>query len=322
MIRTVKFSTAAITATKRRRLDALRRELYSTTNEFIRDLWKSRGKLDKATMDRVSGSSLSYRHKSNCLKQALETIVFTKKAAKASGKRASCPVLRGALDLSCLVCTVEKGKGSFDYVVKVSGLTKGRRIVIPVKSHKRANYWLNMPRATIKQGCILGDGWLAVAIEVPDEVVKPEGLKLGVDVGVNKLLACSDGSVLGTGIKALCQKVRRKKPGSKAKRRACTERTCYINRAVKQLPWERLSLVAIEDLKGIKTGKQKNRGKSFRKAMSPWTAQQVEARVRQLAEQNRVRVLAVDPRNTSRRCPLCGAVDKANRVGERFRCVG
>ena len=324
MIRTVKFSTKNITETKQLRINALKRELYSTTNKFIKELWgDNSGKLDKATMNRVDAGSLSYRHKSNCLKQAIETIIFTKKAAKIKRKRVNRPVLRGALDLSSLVCKVERfKKDGFDFAIKVSGLVKRKPIIIPVKSHSRANYWLNMPGAVIKQGCILGDGWVAIAIEIPDGDMKTEGSELGVDVGMNKLMACSDGTFLGTGIKAICQKVRRKKPGSKAKQRACSERKCCINKAVKELPWNEMKLIAIENLKGIKTGKQKNRGKNFRKAMSPWTARQVEARVVQLAEQNRVRVNAVDPRNTSRHCPLCGSTDKANRNGEKFMCVG
>lgn len=320
MIRTLKFSTKSLTAAKQARLDALCRELYSTTNRFVKTLWKTKGKLDKATMDRVHGGSLSYRHKSNCLKQALKTVVFTRKAAKATGKRASCPVLKGALDLSSLVCTVERFSGSFDFAIKVSGLVKGKRITIPVRSHKQANHWLNMPGAVIKQGCILGDGWVAIAIEIPTAPLKTEGVEFGVDAGVNKLLACSDGTMLGTGIKAICQKVRRKKPGGKAKQRACAERKDYINRTIKQLPWADLKLIAIEDLTSIKTGKSRSRGKSFRKAMSSWTVRQVKARVEQLAQQNSVRVECVDPRNTSRHCPVCGATDRANRVGEEFKC--
>lgn len=321
MIRTVKFSLGLATAAKKRRLDALRRELRATTGKFIDTLWMTPGKLDRTTMDRVTGGSLSYRHKSNCLKQALETIVFTKKAAKVMGRKCRKPKLSGAFDLSSLVCKIERDSGSFDFVLKVSGLVKGQPIVIPLKSHRQANKWLAMPGAVLKQGCILGSDWAAIAIEIPDSPIKTEGDELGIDVGVNKLLATSDGAFYGTEIKQLMQKVRRKKPGNKAKARACEERKQYINRTVRQLPWNDLKLVAIEDLTNIKTGKQKNRGKTFRKAMSPWTVRQVRARIEQKAQENRVRLVAVDPRDTSRHCPVCGTTDKANRNGEQFKCL-
>ena len=321
MIRTIKFSINRITQSKQRRLNALRRELVSCRQSFIKTLWKERGKLNRATMDRIPNGNLSYRHKSNCLKISLETVVATKRSAKAIGNRCQKPMLSGCLRLGCSVCRIEHGKGSFDFVAKISGLKKGRPIVIPLRSHKQANFWLKQAGASIKQGCVLGDGWLSIAVEIPDQPARAIGDEIGVDVGVNKLLATSDGNVYRTEIKRIMQTVRRKKPGGNAMIRACSERKQYINRAVKQLPWNTISLIAIEDLSGIKVGKQPNRGKSFRKAMSPWTARQVGARIEQLAQQNRVRVVSVNPRDTSRRCPMCGMVDKANRNGEQFRCL-
>jgi IS605 OrfB family transposase len=321
MIRTVKFSLKLATASKLRRVKALEKELRSATNLFIRSLWSDKGGLNKATMDRIICPGISYRHKSNCLKQAIETIVFTKRSAKTLGKSATTPILGGALALSSLVCSVEPGKGAFDFVIKIAGLQKGKPIVIPLKSHARANYWLGKPGAQIKQGCVLGDGWVAVAIEIPDKPTKKTGSNLGVDMGMNKLMALSSGAFLGTDIKTICAKIRRKKPGSRGKARACAERKDYINKTVKQLPWRTIKIIAIEDLTGIKTGKKQGRGKSFRKAMSPWTARQVGARIDQLAQQNRVRVVRVDPRDTSRRCPSCGSVDKANRKAEQFKCL-
>ena len=55
--------------------------------------------------------------------------------------------------------------------------------------------------------------------------------------------------------------------------------------------------------------------------MAPWTYRQVLNRIEQLAPENRVRLVYVDPRNTSRRCPACGWVAKENRVKEEFCCV-
>jgi hypothetical protein len=47
-----------------------------------------------------------------------------------------------------------------------------------------------------------------------------------------------------------------------------------------------LATLAIEDLKHLKTGKQKNRGKQFRKAMAPWTYCQVIEVVTQKCQEN------------------------------------
>jgi len=77
----------------------------------------------------------------------------------------------------------------------------------------------------------------------------------------------------------------------------------------------------VENLKNLKRGKSKNRNKSFRKKLAPWSYRKAVARIEQLAQENRVRLEFVDPRNTSRRCPICSTAAKENRKGERFLCV-
>jgi transposase len=239
---------------------------------------------------------------------------------KATGVTASCPHVNGAVRLSSLVAKVEQGKGVFDYVLKVSGLIKGEPIVVPFKNHKRLNYWLDKPGARLLQGCTLGDGWAALWIEVADQQPQAGGV-LGVDIGINKLLVDSDGNRYGTEIKAVCARVRRCKPNSRGRLRASRARKDYINREVKKLPWTTLGCLGVENLKNLKLGKKPGRSKTFRKAIAPWIYRQVIARIEMIAQENRVRLVAIDPRNTSRTCPLCKTVAKESRVGEHFCCV-
>ena len=320
LLRSIKISLQEGTQAKQRRLTALRREVRFCTQAYIDSLWDIPGRLDAATLGRVSGGSLSYRHRCNCLKVALETVVATKKAAKVTGIFASKPEINNAIRLSSLVAKSEVGKGSFDYVLKISGLAKGHPIVIPFKSHARLNYWLAKPGAKLLQGCTLGDGWAALWIEIPDELPK-HGKAIGVDIGINKLLVDSDGNQYGTEIKAICARVRRSKPKSNGRLRASRARRDYINRVVKQLPWDSLGIIGVENLSGLKLGKKPNRSKNFRKVIAPWTYRQAIARITCLAQESRTRLVAVDPRNTSRTCPCCGMVAKENRRGETFLCI-
>ncbi len=85
--------------------------------------------------------------------------------------------------------------------------------------------------------------------------------------------------------------------------------------------WKNLKTLFIEDLKNLKLGKNKNRGKSFRKALSPWTYAQVISRMEAKEQENRVCLVKVNPQNTSRRCPVCGYIDKENRHNEIFKCL-
>lgn len=320
MKRAVKVSLKFATAKKLRRLNYLLRRLRKLTNQYIDLLWESGGALDASTLNAIP-SVLGYRQRSDCLKYALEIIAATRASAKALSKEPSRPVLKRSFKFSSLTATVEPGKGSFDYVLKISGLVPGKRIVLPFKSHKRLNHWLAKPDACLLNGCVIKGTEAILWIDIPDLPVKTEGEQLGIDIGYNKLLADSDGAMYGTRIKELCQKVRRKEPGSQGKQRACRERDQYIREAVKQLPWGRIKLVGVEQLKGLKRGKKPNRSKAFRKRLAPWTYRQALTRIEQLAQENRVRLASNDPRNTSRECPLCGSVSAENRVGEKFCCT-
>lgn len=320
MQRAIKISLGLATAAKQRRIAALRREVLACTQRYIDLLWAKPGRLDAETLNQVPGGSLSYRHRSNCLKVALETISATRKATRATGVAASKPKIRGAIRLSSLVAKVESGKGTFDYVLKVSGLISGEPIVIPFKGHKRLNHWLSQPGAVLLQGCTLGNAWAALWIKIPDQLPKT-GPPLGIDIGINKLIVDSDGNRYGTEVKAVCARVHRCKPGSKGRLRASRARKDYINREVKRLPWDIFGSLGIERLKNLKLGKKPGRGKNFRKAIAPWTYRQAITRIEMLAQENRVRLVAVDPRNTSRTCPICKTVAKESRMGEHFCCV-
>lgn len=318
MFKAIKVSLRYATHAKLRRVEAVKRAVRGLTQDFVDALWAVPGALDAATLNRVDGGGLSYRYRAHCLKVALETIGMTNKSARAVGTQAGKPRVRGAVRLGQGTATVERGRGSFDYVLKISGYVARRRIILPFKSHKRLEYWLAKPGARLVQGCLLGDGWAAVSVEVPDEEPR-EGRTLGVDIGIHKLLVDSDGVEYGLGMWDVCARVRRRKPGSRGRLRASRARKDYINRTAKQLPWGDIGTLAVENLNGLKTGK---RGvKNVRKVIAPWTYRQVTSRLAQLAAENRVRLIAVEPYDTSRRCPICGTVAKENRRGAKFSCV-
>ena len=180
--------------------------------------------------------------------------------------------------------------------------------------------WLAVPLATLVQGCSTTETGIVLWVELPELPPKEEGDVLAVDIGVNKLVSDSDGNHYGTDFKVVRDKVRRRQPGSKGQGRAQKERTNFINRVLNQLPWGRIRVIGHEALHDMKRGKRKGRSKAFRKAISPWTYRLVLTRIDHKAEENRVRPLSYDPRNTSRECPHCGAVSKDNRKGECFSC--
>jgi putative transposase len=321
MKRAVKVSIGFATINKRRQVAALLEAYRGAVNFYIRSLWVTRGKLDKTTLVRLQSTRLSQRYKSQALKQAIETVVATKRSAKELGVPASRPVFKGSAVLDSKFVKIEEGRGAFDLVVRLSTLHKGHRISIPTKKTVMFHKWENRPLAKLIQGCALSEDSLVLWFELPDMEPKTEGDMLGVDIGVCKLLSDSDGNHYGRDFRKVRDKVRRRKPGSNGRRRAHQEREQFINRTVKLLPFDRLAVIGVEDLNNLKRGKKRGRGKSFRKAIAPWTYRHVLNRIEQLAQENRVLLVRVDPANTSRTCPMCDAVHKENRKGEVFRCL-
>jgi IS605 OrfB family transposase len=78
--------------------------------------------------------------------------------------------------------------------------------------------------------------------------------------------------------------------------------------------------IALEDLQGIRlrvTVRRKQRA-----TLHSWAFYQLRAFVTYKAKRTGVPIFLVNPRNTSRTCPVCGHVDTANRTNQStFCCV-
>jgi IS605 OrfB family transposase len=318
MLLTSKVSLKFATASKRRKIAAL------LTNAYIPVIWtcpagcksKEAGILAGQVKVKI-GSKLAVC----AYRQATSICYSTKEAAKEIGIEPSTPIFDGSAVLQKQLLTIRPGKGMFDLFIAVPSLRQYKTIKIPVKKTKHLNKLLAIPGAIFKQNIILNENWIALTVDVPDVKLKSDGKIIGVDVGQNKLLADSDGNFYGAECRQVCKNVWRKKSGSNAKRRAMTTRNHFFNRVVKQLPWSELKTLVIEDLTGMKKGKNKKRSKEFRRKTAPWSYRQVKTRIEQKAAMNGVQLQLVSPRYTSQMCPKCGRHCKENRSGERFQCV-
>jgi putative transposase len=178
--------------------------------------------------------------------------------------------------------------------------------------------------------------FLYVAVDVTEaEPFDPQGW-LGVDLGLVNIASDSDGgNHAGTemnGLRARHERLRRKlqKKGTKSARRLLARRrrkesrfAADLNhRIAKQLvtaAFDTRRGLALEDLKGIRQRVTVRRRQ--RRKLHSWAFNQLGLFVSYKAKLAGVPVAFVDPRNTSRTCPCCGSVDKANRpTRDRFLC--
>ena len=160
---------------------------------------------------------------------------------------------------------------------------------------------------------------------------------LGVDLGVTTIAVTSEGTIfqsntvknvryrhrhLRTKLQAKGTKSsrRRLKKLSGKERRFATDVNHQIAKRIVATAKDTARGIAVEDLTGIR--ERVTARKPQRAALHSWSFFQLRAFLEYKSKLVGVKVVAVDPRNTSRQCPCCGHVDKANRKTQaEFLCV-
>jgi len=331
MRRAIKVAEFA-TASKKRIVNSLILDYRAAVNVYIKLLWNEPGiGLDKKTLDKLPDLHLSQRYKSQALKQSLEMIFSTKKSAKTLGRPCGRPVFRGNPVLDAKFVSVEDGEKSFDLVVKLSTLRRGKRICIPARRNAVMNKWLSEPESHLVQGCELRSNKLILWVEMPSRGTKVASVSdadpdrvIGIDMGMDKLISDSRGNFYGLesgSIMKPLQSKKKKKRKTVARAALRARRDSYFNQVVDSLPWGTFDVLVHEDLRWIKHGKSKKRSRNFRRCASAWTVNRVLARVDQRCEENRVLLVTVPPAYTSKTCPECGCKADGNRNAGTFHCV-
>ena len=179
--------------------------------------------------------------------------------------------------------------------------------------------------------------YLCAVVDVPDaEPIEVKGV-LGVDLGIVNIAVDSDGEThSGTGVEKVRGKTAKLRTelqscGTKPAKRHLKRLSGYeqrfrrdtnhcISKKLVAKAKDTASAIALEDLNGIR--KRTTVRRAQRSRQSSWAFDQLRQFIAYKAQLSGVPVVLVDPRNTSRTCPSCGHIDKANRPtrGE-FKCV-
>ncbi len=219
----------------------------------------------------------------------------------------------------------------------VSIWTVNGRLRIPFVCGERQLELLQTRQGESDMGLYKGMYFLSATCEVDEpKPVDVEGT-LGVDLGVTHIAVDSDGQVYpASHINNVRHRQRRlrgklqakgtrsakrklKRLSGKERRFAKDTNHCISKRLVAKAK-DTNRAIALEDLEGIRSRVTVRR--SQRATLHSWAFFQLRAFVTYKAKRVGVPVLLVDPRNTSRTCPACGQVDKANRPSQsKFSCV-
>lgn len=325
--RSLAFSLGEANTHKLDILDSTWKEYRHVVNYFLKRL--ERGEDITEDMLKRFHSPLSYRYLQCAKRQALfirktwekrwAGRIEKAKEGKASMPRS--PRLRNpSLVLDQRFIALEKASNSFDYWARISTIEKGKPVLAPLKSYEYASEYFSDWKL-VKGGRMVkrGGTWMLVLTFEKDIERKETDRAIGVDIGFRKLLVTSDGTVYGSGIRELIGKASRKKKGSRAEKASRQHIKTEINRAVKHIPSD--ASIGVEDLRYLKHGKKKVWNKKVNNKFSYWYYAQVLKRIKELSEVRGVHCRRVDPRGSSRECPICGHVNEKNRDGEVFSCL-
>lgn len=171
---------------------------------------------------------------------------------------------------------------------------------------------------------------------IENDAFDPNGW-LGVDLGIANIAVDSDGAVhQGKTVKSVRyrhRQLRRKlqSKGTKASRRRlkrlagkerrfATWTNHNVSKNIVTKAEDTGRGIALEELGGIRDRVTVRRSQSV--TLHSWSFAQLRGFITYKARLRGVPVLAVDPRNTSRTCPTCGHIAKANRKSQAaFLCV-
>lgn len=160
---------------------------------------------------------------------------------------------------------------------------------------------------------------------------------LGIDLGIVNIAADSDGGMYSgnqvNGLRKRHAKLRGKlqSKGTKASKRLLKKRSkrehnfvSHVNHCISKGIVAKAKDtgrgIALEDLSGIRDRITVRH--SQRRQHHSWAFRQLRTFIEYKAKLAGVVVKLVDPRNTSRTCPVCGCIDKRNRTSQAiFSCV-
>jgi hypothetical protein len=270
----------------------------------------------------VPGTWLTARLRKVAAREAIDMI---RAARERDGNRATRPVHRGKrMYVSSTIASLSPSRegSEFDAWLHVASVGRGIVLDLPVRFHRHYHRYAEDPRARRLESYIITEDSVQLAFEIEVDPPRKRGPEFGVDSGMTTLAALSDGSLLGTDVRPLLDRIRRCPHGSNGQQRARRALRQRMAEVALEVVARSPRLVVAEELKRLSQGTRRDRrlARSMRRSLGAWAYRDWLGRLRMACETNRVRFECVPPAYTSQRCHVCGHTERANRKGEEFRC--
>ena len=236
-----------------------------------------------------------------------------------------------------IIANVQTGENSFDYWLKISTLTKGKPILIPLKSNpyfeSRSGELANFVQVQVKNNTVKFTLQKKVQPEKSVFSVKDNKI-LGADFGMVNMFADSEGGLYGTEyyswlgkidiqLMELQKELQKRRIPLKTNKRYGALQLCIrehskneMNRLLNRLALK-TDLLVLEklDFRG------KGLSKTLNRLLTRYGRSTLNAKLSALQEEYRLTHSFVNPAYTSQECSGCGFVSKNNRSSQNlFSC--
>jgi IS605 OrfB family transposase len=294
-------------------------EYRRVVNLFIDSLWEQKRFSGKFVKNTTVKSWLSARLRQAAAKQALAIVKSQRKKKQNSKPKFNKLVME--LDSRFITITQDL-VSSFDIWVHLASIGNKVILNLPSQKHKHLNKLVN-DGWDIKKSArlrITDKGYfLDLFFQKKPPPIRTEGKFKGVDIGYKKLIVSSEGEFIGDF--SIYEKIARKKQGSKAFKRALTERDNIIDASCNLLDLRGIRALYAEDSKNVKHKTKGKMRKSFNNKLQRWAYPKVLRKLTLTCEERGILFIKVPPEYTSQRCCGCGVICKSNRKGEIYKCA-
>jgi IS605 OrfB family transposase len=252
-------------------------------------------------------------------KQALAIVKSQRKKKKKSKPKFN----KLVMELDSRFVTINQDlESKFDIWVKLASIGNKVILNLPSQKHKHLNKLVS-DRWQLKGSTrlrITDKGYfLDLFFQKKPPSIKTDGKLKAIDIGYKKLIVSSDGEFLGDN--KIYEKIARKKQGSKAFKRALTERDNLVNASCNLLDLNGVKVLYAEDLKNVKHKSKGRISKSFQNKLQRWVYPNVLSKLALTCEEQGILFKKVPPQYSSQRCCKCEVICKSNRRGEIYKCA-
>jgi len=204
--------------------------------------------------------------------------------------------------------------GLFNGFLKLSALGSCDTLYVPIKFSKHVKGLQNKGFVRMNSFLISSDK-IEIRWKKNVENVE-EGIILGCDTGVKEIVTFSEDRIVDSdsGYDFLLDKIKRKRKGSKAYKRALIERDNYIRSILNKCVMDGIKQLNVENNSSLKFKKHtSSKLKSHAYGV-------IKNKLQRICEEAGVRITFTPSAYKSQRCNLCGWVQKSNRKGKILSC--